>query len=443
MRIIFDQVLYDMRNKGNVALLQVPVARLKKMWPTASLEVLTLSPHLLKLYCPTTIPVEPDGRDVWSKNRTRYNFLHKMVPNPIWRSLFELREAIWRRKSSLTLSSLGSEPQLIIKNPVLDKAVVDKLTDGINEGNDYPKMVAGADLFVATGAQYMSDACRDDALQVINRMEAAIACGIPTVMVGQGFGPMKDPILVERSRTVLPKIDLIFIREKVASPQLLASLGVDSSRISLTGDDAIELAYESRTRNLGRDIGVGLRIARYTELDSGHIGILRTVLQTAARKYGCKLMSIPISHSAHEMDDIVLQKILEGYPNVSKDWRRFNSPLQIIKQVGGCRLVVAGTFHATVFALAQGIPAIGLAKSVMYMDKFLGLIDLFGAGCQVVRLDDEALEQNLTHAIEFAWASAKQMRPILLEAAEEQIRSGKAAYQRIYDLVEYRNSSRK
>ena len=68
MRILFDQAVYDMRNKGNIALLQAAVTRVHKMWPDASLDVITLAPHLLRLYCPDTNPVNPDGRDKWSNN---------------------------------------------------------------------------------------------------------------------------------------------------------------------------------------------------------------------------------------------------------------------------------------------------------------------------------------------------------------------------------------
>jgi len=46
MRILFDQVVFEQRNKGNVALLQAAVTRLNKFWPDASLEVLSDAPHL-------------------------------------------------------------------------------------------------------------------------------------------------------------------------------------------------------------------------------------------------------------------------------------------------------------------------------------------------------------------------------------------------------------
>ncbi|MGE5221504.1 MAG: polysaccharide pyruvyl transferase family protein [Omnitrophica WOR_2 bacterium] len=431
MRILLDPGVYDMRNKGNVALLQVAVDRIHGMWPQATMEVLTESPHILKLYCPGVKPVNPHGFD-GAASGSRTKLVQDLIPRGITRSLLELREALWRRKSSWV------SPSLLTASIHPNNGTVE-LHDDPQDCDNIENILNGAHLFVATGAQYMSDACRNDALKVLDRFEIAARRGIPTAMVGQGFGPIKDQVLLSRSKTVLPQIDLIFVREKTASPQLLASLGVDPSHVFLTGDDAIEMAYKSRQNRQGNGIGVGLRVAEYTEVDSRHIQNMKEGIQKAAQKYGAPLISIPISHSAHELDDKVLQQILSGYGKVSQDWRRFNSPQDIIRKVSRCRLVVAGTFHPIVFALAQGIPAIGLAKSGMYMDKFLGLADLFGDGLQIIRLDDESLEQQIIAAIDRAWNSAGQVRPGLLDAACKQIEMGQAAYQRIFDLVAGKN----
>ena len=47
MRILLDQGVYDLRNKGNVALTQVAVSRIQKMWSQASLQVMTSAPQIL------------------------------------------------------------------------------------------------------------------------------------------------------------------------------------------------------------------------------------------------------------------------------------------------------------------------------------------------------------------------------------------------------------
>ena len=207
----------------------------------------------------------------------------------------------------------------------------------------------------------------------------------------------------------------------------------------MTSDDAIEMAYEARTTDWGTGIGINLRLSHYTEVGNHYIETVRPVLHQAARGFKATLISIPISQDIHEADSEVVRQIVNGYDHVDLSWRRYDTPQDLIKRVRRCRLVVTGAFHAAVFALAQGIPAIGLVKSDEYMIKFSGLRDEFGVGCQVIHLDDEQLHNKLTDAIDSAWASAEVVRPQLLDAAKRQITWGHAGYQRIYDLVASQN----
>jgi colanic acid/amylovoran biosynthesis protein len=100
--------------------------------------------------------------------------------------------------------------------------------------------------------------------------------------------------------------------------------------------------------------------------------------------------------------------------------------------------VVTGSYHAGVFALAQGISVVGLAKSQYYKDKFLGVADQFGIGCEVILLDGEQLWEKLIISINNAWRSSEEVRPQLLESAKRQIDLGHTAYRKIYQLVESR-----
>jgi colanic acid/amylovoran biosynthesis protein len=97
---------------------------------------------------------------------------------------------------------------------------------------------------------------------------------------------------------------------------------------------------------------------------------------------------------------------------------------------------VTGSYHAGVFALAQGIPAIGLVASSYYVDKFLGLRDQFGEGCTAVMLDADDLAGALEAAIEEAWAQEPGVRAQLVAAGERQLEEGRAAYHRLFEIVE-------
>jgi polysaccharide pyruvyl transferase WcaK-like protein len=308
----------------------------------------------------------------------------------------------------------------------------------------YAEITDGIDLLVATGGQYLADVVRYLAFCVLGRLDLAIQRGIPTVMVGQGIGPIEDSELIARAREVLPKVDVILIREKMYAPHLFASLGVSPERLFLTGDDAVEMAYDARSDGFGKEIGIGMRVTHYSEIEDDHLVALRQTLSEASRKHEARLMPIPISHHEFELDDQVIRYISAGKLARDRGLHVLDSPLDIIKKTGKCRVVVTGAYHPAVFALAQGIPAVCLSKSDHYANKFIGLADLFGRGCQVVFFDDVQFKEKLGDAIDFAWRSAETVRPELLEAARSQVEWGHAGYQRVHDLVDfkYHNVSR-
>jgi polysaccharide pyruvyl transferase WcaK-like protein len=114
------------------------------------------------------------------------------------------------------------------------------------------------------------------------------------------------------------------------------------------------------------------------------------------------------------------------------------TPLKVIEQVGRCRVVVTGAYHAAVFSLSQGIPVVCLARSADYVAKFFGLEDLFGQGCETLLLDDPTFTQKLEAALENAWRSAEEVQLPLQRAAARQIDLSWHAYERVRNLVDSR-----
>ena len=252
MRILFDQAQHDMRNKGSNALLEAAIRRIGDFWPDASLHVITLAPNLLKLYYPHITAVNPyDLRPI----RNRFEVYQGLVPRSVWWSIFELREEFWHRHDRRTAfhtdasATISANISLEEKNHQYFRSIQDdptkrKLQDALSK----------FDLFVASGGGYMCDTDKPMLWDLFDRLEAAIANGIPTVMVGQGIGPLKDPQLLERARETLPAVQFILCRNRRGGLPLLNSLGVLPERRLVTGDDAIEMAYEARTETLGRGI---------------------------------------------------------------------------------------------------------------------------------------------------------------------------------------------
>jgi polysaccharide pyruvyl transferase WcaK-like protein len=414
---------YAYLNIGDTAMLQVAVARLKGLFPHADIQVFTHDPIGLTFYCPDAIPLTTSGRQSWLKDGYLFGRLYQILPGScLAEPLREVERGLRRHWPSLVKSLIRSKTKL----------------RGISNGaiSEYLEVISKADLVVVAGMGGITDTFPEYAFGVLDTLGLAIQWGIPTAMFGQGIGPIQDRKLKARATAVLPYVDLIALREGRAGRPLLESLGVSSDRVLTTGDDAIEIAYQSRSEQLGKGLGVNLRAASYSNVGQCLIEQIRPVLQDAARRHKVPMIPVPISRAIDEADAVTIQQLTMGFDNVFDAAEHLDTQAKVIEQIRCCRVVVAGSYHAAVFALAQGIPAIGLARSDYYVDKFVGLAELFDAGCEVIILSDTQFPTKLKVAIDRMWQSAEHLRPQLLDAAARQVQLSRAAYQRVRELVQ-------
>jgi colanic acid/amylovoran biosynthesis protein len=166
---------------------------------------------------------------------------------------------------------------------------------------------------------------------------------------------------------------------------------------------------------------------------------VRKALHIVASQFSAPLVPVPISRHSdpgnEDPDSVAIQKLIKGYSVSVDGGYHLDTPLKVIENVSLCRVVVTASYHAAVFALSQGIPVVALAKSEYYVDKFLGLIDQFGVGCEVIFLSDQHLEEKLIESIRQKWSKADSLRAELLTNAKHQVELGQAAYKRLYELV--------
>ena len=450
MRVLLDQAVHDHRNTGNNALLEVALRRVRARWPDASIDVISVAPHLCRTLFPGTHPVDPvDLREAEDSLRV----LRRLAPRPFWYLLFGLRSSLrlrfgldlaLGRMRLANLPRVGSAGRALARqssaNAVSHTVAASPPADPAQP--DYRTSISGYDLYMPTGGGYLCDSDRRFLYPLFDRLQAAVAQGVSVAMVGQGIGPLEDPALLARAREALPLIDYIMIREERIARPILRSLNVPPSKVMMTGDDAIELAYRYPARRRRADgIGLSLRVAQYTQLGQRDLESIRQVMLRAASRHRAELIAVPID--VNEADTRYLKQVTQGYPH-----RRLPSGLvyydtrRIIELTSHCRLMVAGTFHGAVFALSQGIPVVALARSAEYYAKLAGLSAEFGQeACQVISLDNSDLDLKLAEAIDYAWSSADKLRDQLLQNASRQVASGRAAYDKAFDLVEERARS--
>ena len=300
---------------------------------------------------------------------------------------------------------------------------------------DFSRALQNADLLLVCGAGGFYDGCRAWNLEMLDLLETAIQRKIPVAMLGQGFGPISDTVVLKRAAKVLPKVDFITLRGGRGSFAILRSIGVPDSKVETTGDEALELAYESRSEKIGRGLGIGLRFAASATTNDDDIERMRPVLQNFARRHNVPLIPLPIAIQLHTRDDLAIKRVLMGFDEESDGGKTLDSPLKVIKQAALCRVVVTGAYHAAVFALAQGIPVVSLARSAYFAGKLLGLEDQFGEGCQTILLNESGWPEKLDSAIENAWQNADELRETLQAAALRQIQLTRRSYEWVKHLA--------
>ncbi|MBI1356428.1 MAG: glycosyltransferase [Acidobacteria bacterium] len=387
MRILIEPSGYKLGNLGDAAMLVASVERLRALWPGAELGVVTRAPDALVRLCPGVRPLDAGARSQFIRSA-------QMLPLPLLaRNLAEAGEA--------------------------EQAV---------RLREFLQFFRESDLLFVSGAGGFTDPFRDHALTTLLFLETAQRVGKPTVLVGQGLGPWDDPGLRAMAEVALPRARALFLRERKLSEPLARALPANwGERLRVTGDDALEMASSRRPATLGAALGVNLRQADYSAVPPEAVERLRTLLAGLGDRFGADLLPVPISHPPNSSDPAAIAGLLGGDGGAN-----LSSPQAVIDQVGCCRLVVTGSYHAAVFALAQGIPAIGLIGSPYYAGKFEGLADLFGPACAPLPF---AELERLPALADDLWSRADALRPALLDETSRQIEAGRAAYQALPELI--------
>jgi len=457
LRIIVDNGEYWLVNKGDLAMLDVTVGRLGRRWPKARIGVVTYEPSLLRAYAPGAEPVAYHRGGPWPHLRRLGKVPELLGPRLVgplsraWRASTRTPRRYTRRMRDtlrmilrLRRCRIDEECVPLPGGAPVSAALEDSARSGHTQrvrGN-MPAALSGASLVLAMGGGYLADVDRDQAHRTLDLLEQAADRSIPTAMVGQGLGPMEDPELLARAAAVLPKVNLIALREDRRGPELLRRLGVGPKRVLVTGDDAVELAYGMRRDQIGTGLGVCLRVGVYSPVTCEVHDTVKRVVRRCAEEIGAGL--VPLIVSEYESQDRrSTLPLVQGYPLMTPPLGPYATPRQLISQVSRCRVVITGAYHAAVFALSQGIPVVGLTASRYYDDKLLGLVQMFQGGLRPVKLVPDRLEDRLTDAIRRASAEAPARRESLRKSAYVQIQAGKQAYERIFRLVEFDQGNRR
>lgn len=381
MRIIIDNGAYTLRNMGDVAMLQTTVRRLRSLLDNPELLVLTTNPDLLRRYCPGTVALSVESRD------SAYQPARPFQSD--WSETWVRFKTRWGRARG--------------------------------KARAFQSALQGATAVLLAGGGFLNDLNPHQTRPVLRMLADAASRGKSTALLSQGLGPLDSPELSALLRRACQAGAVVALRENVRGPHILQRARAEPRLLSITGDDAVEIAWARGAARDGTALGVSLRQVGYSAIEGCHLEVLEEVVTRLAKTCNARIFALPVSFNGHERDDEVIARVVgAAVPLVSMD-----SPEALIHSVAQCRVVLTGTYHAAVFALAQGIPCACFYASPYYHHKLEGLAAQFPGGCELVDLRSNEAGSILETAALRLWHNRNPaLSDSLRKAAQDQVRRG-------------------
>jgi colanic acid/amylovoran biosynthesis protein len=198
--------------------------------------------------------------------------------------------------------------------------------------------------------------------------------------------------------------------------------------ITVTGDDALELALPATPQAGAARLGVNVRLTGYTNLDPATVSSLGAVLRDLVDERDLSLVALPVSRHAMSDDLEGVRLLLDGVSPERLVLDNLATPSDLAAAAGSCQAVVTASYHAAVFALAAGVPAVCLTRSGYYDAKFSGLADLFPSATTVVPMTGSDLGERLRSALISACDTSMADRAAARSSALAQVQSSRAVY---------------
>lgn len=214
---------------------------------------------------------------------------------------------------------------------------------------------------------------------------------IPIAMLGQGIGPLSRPEDRQLVSAMLRRTQTLTVRDP-DSLRLAKELGATHAQLS--NDWAIlnepsqadrihaqEIAY----REVGdaQFVAFTLHLSGHSSSDTrARISQVLQSLVAECRRDGLALLHVPTMTRGRRSDDrLAIRLFARGLGTPERAYLKLiDEPLssRVTRALLGLSAgVVTTRYHASVFALAEGIPTIGLAHSPYYAQKLGGLAALF------------------------------------------------------------------
>lgn len=241
--------------------------------------------------------------------------------------------------------------------------------------------------------------------------------GKPFVLLPQTYGPFRTRLGRYLARDILKRADCIFSRDRKGLA-VVSELAAASDRPRLCPDVAFILDADrphtqqtmqiEQAQSDGRSI-VGINISgllyhggysgdNMFGLACDYRSLIHSLLSSCCLRFDLVLLVphvLPVAEHGIEDDHAAASLVMEQLPPSERKKTLLLDPVYNQNEtkylIGLCAFFIGSRMHATIAALSQGIPTIGLA----YSDKFAGVFDTVGVGACVIDLRQNDEQHSL------------------------------------------------
>ncbi|MCR8844780.1 polysaccharide pyruvyl transferase CsaB [Paenibacillus sp. SC116] len=200
--------------------------------------------------------------------------------------------------------------------------------------------------------------------------------GKPTFIYAQGIGPVQRKLFYPFIKNVFSRSAYVSVRD-VESAALLEKMGLNKSSIEVVPDPVMGMRLPSGTpQSSGFDeegrpiVGVSVRFWNEDRTDMDRIA---EMLQQWMEQQQLHIRFLPFhGHS----DEAASRYVMDRLSNVDKHGSAvsispiYPHPLDMLKEVSRCRVLVGMRLHSLIYAASQQVPVLGISYDPK-IDQFL------------------------------------------------------------------------
>lgn len=228
--------------------------------------------------------------------------------------------------------------------------------------------------------------------------------GVPVLFVGHGIGPLTTASSRTTAARMLSNAEHVTVRAQ-SSRDLAIELGVDPDRVAVTGDWAVAMAIEDKHRAQAADAAQALfggssvpfwvvSFHRRAMVEPRRMRLLASLLSgivAHAEAAGRRVLFVPNMTAGRYSDDrqtadLIMKHCSPAVRAKLSIWGTPGNPMLVKAVLARAEMVFTSRYHPLVFALDEGVPAVGISFDEYYDKKLEGAAALYGLTGSTFRL---------------------------------------------------------